>query len=240
MRMNVFVIPDIHLKPWIVEKASKLIEDGCYEKIVMLGDFVDDWYQQRNLELYSETLAAITRFLKRYGDDVYICLGNHDISYIWEAHETGYSTYARDMVVYGLNEMMEFLPAENTAYIHRIENILFSHAGLTEAFVKRVFGRGPKLELDDMISRINSLPKDYIWSDDSPIWARPQYGEMRMYPVNMMQVVGHTPVEAPLEEQGGKLLTLDTFSTFPDGRAIGDQMFVWVDSVTEKWRYCNV
>ena len=56
---RVFVIPDVHLKPWMFEKASELIAQGEYDHIVMLGDLVDDWDQERNLDLYAETFDAV-------------------------------------------------------------------------------------------------------------------------------------------------------------------------------------
>ncbi len=52
---KVFVIPDVHLKPWMFEKASELISKGSYDAVVMLGDLVDDWYQEKNNDLYNET-----------------------------------------------------------------------------------------------------------------------------------------------------------------------------------------
>ena len=35
----------------------------------------------------------------------------------------------------GLSKLEKLLPAGNIAYIHRVDNVLFSHAGLTEKFV---------------------------------------------------------------------------------------------------------
>ncbi len=32
-----FVIPDVHLKPWMFEKADKLVAEGKFEDMVMLG-----------------------------------------------------------------------------------------------------------------------------------------------------------------------------------------------------------
>ena len=81
------------------------------------------------------------------------------------------------------------------------------------------------------------MGEEELWTDDSPIWARPQYGEMRLYQHEILQVVGHTPVRAALDE--GKILTLDNFSTYRDGRPIGDERFVWVDTVEKVWRYAE-
>lgn len=39
---RVFVVPDVHLKPWIFEKASRLILKEKFDAVVLLGDLVDD------------------------------------------------------------------------------------------------------------------------------------------------------------------------------------------------------
>ena len=232
---KVFVIPDVHLKPWMFREASELIKKGDYDSIVMLGDLVDDWDQERNLDLYSETFDAVMAFVKEYPGTL-LCLGNHDLSYMWTAYESGYSAYAHDLVVEKLNQLIYVLSEGNAAYIHRIDNVLFSHGGLTESFVRAHFGKAPKADIDYMISYINKMGKRFMWEDDSPIWARPQKGRWRLYPSDMMQVVGHTPVECSQRE--GNLLTLDNFSTYRNGAPIGDETFVWID--TERKEFTRI
>ncbi len=227
-------MPDVHLKPWMFDKAKEIIEKNDFDRVVLLGDLVDDWDQENNLELYKKTLDRTIEFIKDYPDTLY-CFGNHDVSYLWQALESGYSAYARDIVVEGINNLIYTLPAENSGFIHRIDNTLFSHAGLTEHFVIRQFGYGEKLDIDFMIEKINRMGKDELWRDDSPIWARPQFNDMRMYPYDMLQVVGHTPVKQVLSE--GKVLTLDNFSTYGDGSPIGDERFVCVDTVKMEYEY---
>ena len=39
---KVFVIPDVHLKPWMFDKAEELLSRSEYDKIVCLGDRYDD------------------------------------------------------------------------------------------------------------------------------------------------------------------------------------------------------
>ncbi len=95
---KVFVIPDVHLKPWMFEEADRLIKKGKYDVTVMLGDLVDDWYQEKNIDLYNETFDAAISFVNNHRDTMW-CYGNHDVSYLWEAKESGYSYYARDTVV---------------------------------------------------------------------------------------------------------------------------------------------
>ncbi len=225
---KVFVIPDVHLKPWMFEKASEKISAGEYDYIVMLGDLVDDWNQERNLDLYSQTFDAADKFLREYPDTLF-CYGNHDLSYPWEMLESGYSAYAHELVVDRLKQLVNILSKENVAFIHRIDNTLFSHAGLTESFVKAHFGWNSDVDIEYIVNYINKMGKAYMWTDDSPIWARPQNGSWKLYPHNMFQVVGHTPVEWPQKE--GNLLTLDNFSTYRNGNPIGDQKFVWVDTL---------
>ena len=223
-----FIIPDVHLKPWMFEEAAKRISEGEYDHIVMLGDLVDDWDQEKNLELYSRTFDAAEEFVKEHPNTLF-CYGNHDLSYPWKALESGYSSYASWLVIDRLKRLVECFPEKNAAYLHRIDNTLFSHGGLVDSFVRGHFGHEPKMNLDDMLAHINQMGRSDMWVNDSPIWARPQYGFMRLYPSDMFQVVGHTPVEEPLLEEN--LLTLDNFSTYWNGHPIGDEKFVWVDTV---------
>ena len=230
---KVFIIPDVHLKPWMFEKASQLILEGSYDAVVMLGDLVDDWYQEKNLDLYNETFDAAVAFANKH-KNTFWCYGNHDVSYLWEAMESGYSYYARETVVKRINNLTGALTPENIGFIYKIDNVVFSHGGLTESFVMRHFGDN-QIDFDSMFLRINKMGKAELWQDDSPIWARPQYGGISLYSMKLLQVVGHTPVRTALDE--GNILTLDTFSTYTDGRPIGDERFVWVDTVEKKWDF---
>ena len=116
-----FVIPDIHLKPWMIDKAEERLSKVDYDIIVCLGDLVDDWNQQNNRKLYHETFDAIVAFAKRH-QNMFFCYGNHDVSYLWEALETGYSPLAREIVLEGLDALKAALPPENVAYLHRFDN----------------------------------------------------------------------------------------------------------------------
>ena len=229
---KIFVIPDIHLKPWMFDKAKNLILEDKYDAVVLLGDLVDDWGQERNIKLYNDTFDAAIDFVKSH-PDTFWCYGNHDVSYIWQAMETGYSHFAEVTVIERLNELKKALPPENTAFIHRFDNTLFSHAGLVESFVLHRFANDT--DIDYIISKINRMGEKDLWRDNSPIWARPQIEIMRLYPMGYLQVVGHTPVKEVIYEEN--LLTLDNFSTHQDGRPIGNEKFVWVDTTEKKWEY---
>ena len=107
--MQVLVIPDIHLKPW---------------------------NQEFNIGLYEETYDAAIQFAKDFPDTLW-CYGNHDMSYLWYQLESGYSVYAQNIVQKKFIEFKKTIQTERSAYVHRIDNVLFMHGGLTDAFVKR-------------------------------------------------------------------------------------------------------
>ena len=46
--MKVLVIPDIHLKPWMFQRAEEIMEKGTVERAVCLMDIPDDWNQEYN------------------------------------------------------------------------------------------------------------------------------------------------------------------------------------------------
>ena len=92
--MKVLVIPDVHLKPWMFNRAFEIMKSGAAEKAVCLMDIPDDRGQEYNLGLYEETFDAAIRFQKAFSDTLW-CYGNHDLSYEWLQYESGFSSIAR-------------------------------------------------------------------------------------------------------------------------------------------------
>ena len=227
---RVLVIPDVHLKPWIFDEADK-VDKSSYEDIVVLGDLVDDWGKGNDLGAYEETLNRAAEFGKEHGESLW-CYGNHDVSYLWDAMESGYSVQARLTAIEGITKLERILE-DRYKFVHRIDNVLFSHAGVTETFVLHSCGYHVK-EIEDILAKINRMGKQELWRDSSPIWARPQADFYRMFRDDLFyQVVGHTPVEEPLDACG--VLTLDLFSTYSNGDPYGNQKLYIVDTLTRKF-----
>ena len=227
---RVLVIPDVHLKPWIFDEAEK-VDKSSYEDIVVLGDLVDDWGKGNDIDAYEETLKRAAEYGKEHGESLW-CYGNHDVSYLWDAMESGYSVQARLTVIEGITKLERILE-DRYKFVHRIDNVLFSHAGVTETFVLHSCGYHVK-EIDDILAKINRMGKQELWRDSSPIWARPQADFYRMFRDDLFyQVVGHTPVEEPLDACG--VLTLDLFSTYSNGDPYGNQKLYIVDTLTRKF-----
>ena len=223
-----FIIPDIHLKPWIFDKADTLIKVENPDYIVFLGDLVDDWGQAENIELYNKTFDKAEEFIRKYRDKIRWCYGNHDVSYLWNKLESGFSYMAQETVVRRMKGLRELL-GDDIAFIHRLDNTLFSHAGLMESFAEGVFPK--RTPLNSMIVDINHMGSVFLWDNDSPLWARPQYDKFLIpYPKRMYQVVGHTPLRKPIKD--GNLLSVDVFSMGADGTPFGNQSFMIIDTET--------
>ena len=54
--MKVLVIPDIHLKSWIFDKAEVILRQGKADRAVCLMDMPDDW----NMEFHMEDSQRIS------------------------------------------------------------------------------------------------------------------------------------------------------------------------------------
>ena len=151
--MNILVIPDVHLKPWMFERASEIMKTGAADRAVCLMDIPDDWGKETYLNLYGDTFDAAIRFQQDHPDTLW-CYGNHDLSYVWMQNESGFSVYAIPVVQMKLRELQEAIPDGQLAYIHRIDNVLFMHGGLTDDFARTFV-----LE-DDLIDMYMSMDAD--------------------------------------------------------------------------------
>ena len=236
--MRVLVIPDIHLKPWIFDRADEIVKTGKADRAVCLMDIADDWGMELHINRYEETYDRATGFAKEHSDTLW-CYGNHDISYVWGKLETGYSVYAEGTVRTRLRELERALPnPSQMTFVHRIDKVIFSHGGITSDFV-RWLNEDQKdglvsADIDEVIAAINEAPSEYLWNDASPLWARPQYGRSEIFRNDTyIQVVGHTPVETIFEKDG--VISTDVFSTYRDGRQIGESCMIVVDTKTGEY-----
>lgn len=209
--MHVLVIPDVHLKPWMFDAADAAIKQEPPDAIVQLGDLSDDWDMQRRPEAYDALYERAEAFLAAH-PDAYWCYGNHDMSYFWDAPESG---MAKGNVLRHVQErsraFWDKVPQDRKAFVHRIDNVCFSHAGILQDFIE---DEGlASASTDDALAAINQMGRDELWQEFSPLWARPQGMadlDILYRPQELFQVVGHTPVKYVREE--GNLLSCDVFS----------------------------
>ena len=115
--MLVLVIPDVHLKPAMFERAADLLRANIADTAVCLMDIADDWGQGLNLDLYRQTYDRAIRFVQDFPDTLW-CYGNHDLCYLWDQRETGFSLLALPTVCEKLGLLKQALPDETQmAYV---------------------------------------------------------------------------------------------------------------------------
>ncbi len=68
--MKVLIIPDVHLKPWIFDQAEDIMRDKGFDRAVFIGDLVDDWDHESDVDLYEETFLRPTRFRQHVMEDL--------------------------------------------------------------------------------------------------------------------------------------------------------------------------
>ena len=236
--MKVLVIPDVHLKTWIFDKAENVLKSGKATRAVCLMDMPDDWDMEFQIDRYRAIYDRAIAFAKEYPDTLW-CYGNHDLSYPWGRLESGYSPYAERTVMEKLEELEKSLKNSSQINImHRIGQVLFSHAGLSTEFVKSLNRKLLDADIDEVLRSVNTASQDKLWNDESPLWLRAlDVGRKAFRSEKYKQVVGHTPVEK-IMEQGGMIFT-DVFSTDREGTQIGESAMVVIDSETGEYERLN-
>ena len=117
--------------------------------------------------------------------------------------------------------------------------MLFSHGGLTADFLRWLNKDLLDADIEEVIAAVNDAPYDYLWNDESPLWFRSQYETREIFRADIYkQVVGHTPVERIFEKDG--IISTDVFSTYRDGRQIGESAMMVIDSETGKYEKIEV
>ena len=64
--MNVLVIPDIHLKTWLFDKAEAILKEGKADMAVCLMDMPDDWDMELRIDRYREKFDRAIAFSVSY------------------------------------------------------------------------------------------------------------------------------------------------------------------------------
>ena len=191
--MKIVILGDIHGRTiW-----KQIIENENPDKIIFLGDYVDT-HEGISQKQQLENLKELLKYKKENSDKVILLRGNHDMSelgYDW-AECSGFNlTFSMDVAQ--LKD--EFL--ENTQWIYREGNIIFSHAGVSKVW----------MQMNNLkhVDQINELPpsevfgftpchfSDFTGTSETqpPTWIRPQSLIFSGID-NYIQVVGHTPVNS--------------------------------------------
>lgn len=195
------IIPDMHCN---IEWVKNILKRESPNIVIMLGDYFDSFdpdLYNNSPNSFKELLKIKEDFIKENGENSFITLlGNHDFHYLYDVLEqySGFSWRLSEEISPLIN--LEFekhnLPI---VYIDETNKIIFSHAGVTNTWMK-----------DNNINSIydinntcfkypNVLMFTYKNSGDmygdsissSPIWVRPN-SLLKDKVKDWVQVVGHT------------------------------------------------
>lgn len=198
---KVLAVGDIHTKSWIFYEVAELID--LYDKVVFVGDYADNW--NTNPLQSIGTWKALHMLMQSYPEKVHAVIGNHDYAYIHPeiaGRSSGWNPVTFTLLNAPENKYLKdwLLTLPITL---KVDGVTFSHAGVTDQWDGK----------EDVAS---------IWSDVSPIWARPPKFGGRISYKNMPQVIGHNPSEEIWNPEP-HVWCIDTFSQHQDNSPIGDQ-----------------
>ena len=189
-KKRIVVLGDIHGRTvW-----KDIIAKEQPDQVIFLGDYVST-HEDVSDEQQVENLKEILRYKDEHPETI-LLRGNHDMQHL------GYESIEISGYFPGVALEMEQLKDEflaKTQWIHVMGNTVFSHAGISQAWLET---NGLTLDV------INSLdpsglfgfnasdPHDFSGNspEQPPTWIRPMALIGEMIP-DYDQVVGHTPVE---------------------------------------------
>lgn len=244
MLIKTLLVGDLHLKAEFVLPIveSKIQELDC-QQVIFLGDYVDDWDQQRNTDAYLRDLDFLIQWKKRMTDNglhIINLLGNHDAPYLIDEPR------AYSLQIYsGFKSVRDRLNALDLQAAFQLDSFLISHAGYCwgQEVEARHFEALTLVDIE-MISELEDhvgIGRGGRYWVGSPIWA--DYNlelTSQPNPKYLKQVVGHTPrqnVNLDADNQY-EIYGIDTFSMSGSGDApyykfIGDGDLLMYDNQTE-------
>lgn len=191
--MKIVVIGDIHGRfVW-----RNIIDKEVADIFVFLGDYVSDEKTSGNWQIAN--LKSILKFKEDNPEKVILLRGNHDmqhLGYSW-AECSGLNSCVLEQMSKMKNQF-EY----NTQWIYTIENVIFSHAGITKTWLQSIgltesnINRINKINPNESFGFISDSPCDTIGTSKSQgiTWVRPNALIMDSIK-NVTQIVGHTPVK---------------------------------------------
>lgn len=200
--MEVLVLPDIHSRLFWKEAVDKWTG-----QIIFLGDYIDPYSFEWSDKLPDpvDSLLEILNFKDCNQERVTLLLGNHDFHYMFDGYNGSRLDYDNwDTLHQIYNEDKEFFQIAK-----QIDDTLFTHAGVSTAWLKIHELTLPKTDADVFLNEIFNTTPNIFWemswerggwcSTGSPIWH-----DVREFDCDdtLFQVFGHTqlrkhPVKMP-------------------------------------------
>lgn len=223
MSKTTLFVGDLHLQAkLILPLVEKTIEKHNVERVIFMGDYVDQWNQNDNDQLYIDELTLLNKFrkklIKKGKVEPVFLIGNHDMPYLIGIREY-YSVNNADT----FDKVHDLLLQLQPRIAYKVDkDFVASHAGYVKIPVWEVPEWHFEPWLYSYIDESIELQKDVgrrggfdnygsvLWSDFN--------NEEYIY--LGYQVVGHTP-QKTVTDSGGRIC-VDTFSLNQFYNPIGD------------------
>lgn len=152
---NILVIPDVHGRNFW-EKAIDLVDN--YKRVVFLGDYLDMYaFDEITPEEALLNFEKIIKFKTDNPQKVILLLGNHDMPYYsrdyynMHYYHSRHMKEQREVIVPMFEENKDLFQIAYTE-----DDILFTHAGLDESWLRFVYKKDIK-DMNEIVEKINVL-----------------------------------------------------------------------------------
>jgi hypothetical protein len=232
--MKTVIIGDVHGRSlW-----KLIVNQENPDRVVFIGDYFDSFDIKGEEQL--NNFLDIIEYKKSSGKEVIMLIGNHDYHYFPEVGNTGTSGY-QSIFKHQIEPTID-ANREHLQMVYQMDEFLFSHAGVSSAFLDSVFGiNGWKTET--IVEQVNELfkykPLTFNFGEavsinkmsfldpygdneeQSPIWIRPRSlmaANRNTLRTQVIQVVGHTQVkkldiDGAMKAAGGRYYLVDCQGT---------------------------
>lgn len=244
--MKALFVGDVHNHTYIFDDVKRLDKDHNFDRIIFLGDYVDDWNTTNHESL--ETLKMVFELKSGNPDKYTFCIGNHELSYLGfpcSGHQHELDEIVRLELVQNIDkiDLCTKIDLDGTTY-------MCSHAGFTNNYICNVldtYGEYEEVLKQLQENKLNSLQylkycsrgrggydpySSFVWADKYELMESADF-EKLLIPY---QIVGHSPVETVKGIKGEtfNLYFIDTHSTYRDGSAFGDGSYLMYDKGFKK------
>lgn len=218
--MKTLIVGDLHLKARVIlPLVDEAIRTQHAQRVICIGDYVDDWYCQNDAELYLAELDALLVWKHRQetaGLEIIMLLGNHDAPYLVDRSRNYSLRFDR-------SKIKAKLLALNLQVAFWVDDILVSHAGFARDERLQPWYLQPltpvRMAAIDTLERRISVQDGGFDQTGSPLWTRPNLLRAQGHPKYPRQIVGHTPqTHITLEHWGTEPLSfidVDNFNLRP-------------------------
>lgn len=240
--MKVLFVGDVHCKQhYILYLVDEVVRSYRIDKVVFLGDYVDEWYTTNEV-LLRELDKQVKWYYKNMDNlEVVHLTGNHDWSYVIPSKvvASGHRYGIERSIGYRLRKL-------DLKIADSVSNFLVTHAGVTSGWWKHTFDNSSVPSVTEASELLNNFDSSGIvvfvgecsesrgGSDyyGGPLWAdRVELESDSDLPFN--QIVGHTPVthvSSFVSDNGRIVKFCDTLSITPDGKPIGNAELLVLDT----------